>query len=488
MRRSRLRTCIAVAVSSAARARKVAATSATAARNTASPGGLNSTLRGRTAVSEMVSRSSSVVSCQAATASSTRLSTTRPAVTHPSSAACRRRLGWHSESLARPDRPSPPILSRLRPGHPLRRDLERGCGRAVAGQRRVGGSGDEPAEEGCQDEQPQLPDGVPAREQGRADGAGGVRRRVRHRDADEADQGQREPDGDRCEALGGAGVGDAEDDVQEERSEQDLGDRHGPPACSGWPPGRRRWRSTPTGSADRGGCRVVRRVQRVHARRVRGSGRRPPAALPPRDRRGLHRAGRHRPGPSPRTRRPGRRLVAAAAAYEAAIADAGGIDLQIVGIGTDGHIGFNEPRSSLASRTRMKTLTQQTRLDNRRFFDGDLDAVPTHCLTQGLGTIMAARHVVLVGAGAAKAAACESSSKVRSVPVGRRRCCSTTSTSACWSTRQRPTAWSWGTTTATPTAASRRGRGSERPAARNRTRTVKDRDVASFDKVTVTGV
>jgi glucosamine-6-phosphate deaminase len=98
-------------------------------------------------------------------------------------------------------------------------------------------------------------------------------------------------------------------------------------------------------------------------------------------------------------------IVAACAAYEAAIADAGGIDLQILGIGTDGHIGFNEPGSSLASRTRIKTLTRQTRLDNARFFDGDLDAVPTHCLTQGLGTILAARHAVLVATGAGKAEA-----------------------------------------------------------------------------------
>lgn len=98
-------------------------------------------------------------------------------------------------------------------------------------------------------------------------------------------------------------------------------------------------------------------------------------------------------------------VPAASAAYERAIAEAGGVDLQILGIGTDGHIGFNEPGSSLASRTRIKTLTRQTRLDNARFFDGDLDAVPTHCLTQGLATIMAARHVVLVATGSGKAQA-----------------------------------------------------------------------------------
>jgi glucosamine-6-phosphate deaminase len=98
-------------------------------------------------------------------------------------------------------------------------------------------------------------------------------------------------------------------------------------------------------------------------------------------------------------------IPAACAAYEAAIAAAGGVDLQILGIGTDGHVGFNEPGSSLASRTRIKTLARQTRVDNARFFDGDLDAVPTHCLTQGLATIMSARHLVLVATGAGKAEA-----------------------------------------------------------------------------------
>ncbi len=92
-------------------------------------------------------------------------------------------------------------------------------------------------------------------------------------------------------------------------------------------------------------------------------------------------------------------------AYEAAIAAAGGIDLQILGIGTDGHIGFNEPGSSLASRTRIKTLTRQTRIDNARFFGDDIDRVPMHCITQGLGTIMSARHIVLVASGTAKAEA-----------------------------------------------------------------------------------
>ena len=98
-------------------------------------------------------------------------------------------------------------------------------------------------------------------------------------------------------------------------------------------------------------------------------------------------------------------LAAACVQYETAIREAGGVDLQILGLGSDGHIAFNEPGSSLASRTRIKTLTTQTRRDNARFFGDDLDAVPTHCLTQGLATIMAARHVIVVATGGGKAEA-----------------------------------------------------------------------------------
>ncbi|MFP3396257.1 glucosamine-6-phosphate deaminase [Brevibacterium sp. H602] len=98
-------------------------------------------------------------------------------------------------------------------------------------------------------------------------------------------------------------------------------------------------------------------------------------------------------------------LAAASADYEREIAEAGGIDLQILGIGSDGHIAFNEPGSSLASRTRVKSLTHQTRLDNARFFDGDVEQVPKLCLTQGLGTIMEAKHLVLVATGGNKAEA-----------------------------------------------------------------------------------
>ncbi|MCX4744493.1 glucosamine-6-phosphate deaminase [Kitasatospora sp. NBC_01287] len=97
-------------------------------------------------------------------------------------------------------------------------------------------------------------------------------------------------------------------------------------------------------------------------------------------------------------------IAAAAQAYDTELAAAGGVDLQLLGIGTDGHIGFNEPCSSLASRTRIKTLTEQTRVDNARFFDS-LDEVPHHVITQGIGTILEARHLVLLATGEAKAEA-----------------------------------------------------------------------------------
>lgn len=90
--------------------------------------------------------------------------------------------------------------------------------------------------------------------------------------------------------------------------------------------------------------------------------------------------------------------------YENALTSAGGVDLQILGIGTNGHIGFNEPMSSLASRTRVKALSEQTRMDNARFFR-DGESVPSHCITQGLGTIMEAREIVLVAQGEPKAEA-----------------------------------------------------------------------------------
>lgn len=97
-------------------------------------------------------------------------------------------------------------------------------------------------------------------------------------------------------------------------------------------------------------------------------------------------------------------VPAACRAFEDAIRAAGGVDLQLLGLGTDGHIGFNEPGSSLASRTRIKTLVEQTRRDNARFFT-NLAEVPHHVLTQGLGTILEARHVILLATGAQKAQA-----------------------------------------------------------------------------------
>ncbi|WP_164103184.1 glucosamine-6-phosphate deaminase [Candidatus Laterigemmans baculatus] len=97
-------------------------------------------------------------------------------------------------------------------------------------------------------------------------------------------------------------------------------------------------------------------------------------------------------------------LPAACAAYEAAIREAGGIDLQLLGIGTDGHIAFNEPGSSLAGRTRVKHLTAETIRDNARFF-GDEASVPRLAVTMGVGTILEARCCLLLATGAHKAEA-----------------------------------------------------------------------------------
>jgi glucosamine-6-phosphate deaminase len=88
--------------------------------------------------------------------------------------------------------------------------------------------------------------------------------------------------------------------------------------------------------------------------------------------------------------------------YEDRIEECGGIDVQILGIGSDGHIAFNEPTSSLASRTRLKTLAQPTIEDNARFFD-DVKDVPIYAITMGVGTILDARKLVLVGNGENKA-------------------------------------------------------------------------------------
>jgi glucosamine-6-phosphate deaminase len=94
--------------------------------------------------------------------------------------------------------------------------------------------------------------------------------------------------------------------------------------------------------------------------------------------------------------------------YEQEIVRAGGIDLQILGIGGNGHIAFNEPGSSLGSRTRVKTLTEKTRNDNARFFAG-IDQVPRYALTMGVGTIMESREVLLLAHGPGKADAIKAS-------------------------------------------------------------------------------
>ena len=88
--------------------------------------------------------------------------------------------------------------------------------------------------------------------------------------------------------------------------------------------------------------------------------------------------------------------------YEQRIVECGGIDLQILGIGSDGHIAFNEPTSSLGSRTRIKTLARPTIEDNARFFDREED-VPIYAITMGVGTILEAKRILLLGNGANKA-------------------------------------------------------------------------------------
>lgn len=91
-------------------------------------------------------------------------------------------------------------------------------------------------------------------------------------------------------------------------------------------------------------------------------------------------------------------------AYEQSIRAAGGIELQILGIGRNGHIGFNEPTSSLGSRTRLKVLSKETIDDNRKFFAPG-EAVPQCAITMGIGTILEAKRILLLAAGAPKASA-----------------------------------------------------------------------------------
>jgi glucosamine-6-phosphate deaminase len=90
--------------------------------------------------------------------------------------------------------------------------------------------------------------------------------------------------------------------------------------------------------------------------------------------------------------------------YEQRIKQCGGIDVQILGIGSDGHIAFNEPGSSLSSRTRLKTLARSTIKDNSRFFK-HADEVPIYAITMGVGTILEAQALVLLGHGSNKASA-----------------------------------------------------------------------------------
>jgi glucosamine-6-phosphate deaminase len=99
-----------------------------------------------------------------------------------------------------------------------------------------------------------------------------------------------------------------------------------------------------------------------------------------------------------------RDAVAECARYEAAIAEAGGIDLQILGLGTNGHIGFNEPGSALEARTHRVELRPETRRSNAALFGGDVDLVPREALSMGMATILHARRLVLIATGEWKAA------------------------------------------------------------------------------------
>jgi glucosamine-6-phosphate deaminase len=92
------------------------------------------------------------------------------------------------------------------------------------------------------------------------------------------------------------------------------------------------------------------------------------------------------------------------ASYEEGIRNAGGIDLQVLGIGRNGHIGFNEPTSSLGSRTRLKVLSEETIHDNRKFFSSEVE-IPQCAITMGIGTILESKRILLLASGSPKAAA-----------------------------------------------------------------------------------
>lgn len=98
-------------------------------------------------------------------------------------------------------------------------------------------------------------------------------------------------------------------------------------------------------------------------------------------------------------------LDAECAAYEDKILECGGVDVFVGGVGTDGHIAFNEPGSSLSSRTRIKTLNAETRLANSRFFGGNVDDVPRYALTVGVGTLLDSREFIVLASGLSKALA-----------------------------------------------------------------------------------
>ena len=142
-------------------------------------------------------------------------------------------------------------------------------------------------------------------------------------------------------------------------------------------------------------------------------------------------------------------LVKECADYEARIVEAGGIDLFMGGVGEDGHIAFNEPFSSLNSRTRQKTLTLDTIQVNARFFGGDVNLVPKTALTVGVGTVLASKQVLILATGHKRPAPCATASRVRTTTSGRsRRCRCTPAASSCATTRPprscacRPTATS----------------------------------------------
>src|ERR1700689_4860295 len=102
-------------------------------------------------------------------------------------------------------------------------------------------------------------------------------------------------------------------------------------------------------------------------------------------------------------------------AYEQAIHDAGGIDLQILGIGRNGHVGFNEPTSSLGSRTRLKVLTTETIEDNRKFF-GAGEEMPQCAITMGIGTILEARRILFLASGSSKVSSLAQATAGRATP------------------------------------------------------------------------